>query len=136
MEICKRSYDLLCNELQFCPNDIIFDPNILTIATGMGMSSPFHHSCLVHTPQYTILTCFLAEEHNSYAMEFIEATREIKKQCPGARVLFSPRCYEDSRPQTFFFYVSKIKLLTVGKRWSFKSLLLLSWKWSLARSHA
>ncbi len=58
--ICKRSYDLLVNELDFPPEDIIFDPNILTVATGM-------------------------EEHNNYAVDFIEAVREIKQLCPGAK---------------------------------------------------
>ena len=61
VEICKRSYDILVNECLFNPNDIIFDPNILTIATGL-------------------------EEHNNYAMDFINATRRIKACCPGARV--------------------------------------------------
>ena len=51
--ICKRSYDLLVERLNFDPNDIIFDPNILTIATGM-------------------------EEHNGYAISFMEATKDIK----------------------------------------------------------
>jgi 5-methyltetrahydrofolate--homocysteine methyltransferase len=60
VRICKRSYDLLRKELDFNPNDIIFDANVLTVATGM-------------------------EEHNSYAKDFIDAVREIKKVCPGAR---------------------------------------------------
>lgn len=60
VRICKRAYDLLVKELNFDPQDIIFDPNILTVATGI-------------------------EEHNDYAVAFIEAVREIKKQCPGAR---------------------------------------------------
>jgi len=51
--ICKRSYDLLVNVVKFNPNDIIFDSNILTIATGM-------------------------EEHNEYAVNFIEAIKRIK----------------------------------------------------------
>jgi len=59
--ICKRSYDLLVERLNFDPNDIIFDPNILTIATGM-------------------------EEHNGYAISFMEATKDIKIKCPNARV--------------------------------------------------
>lgn len=59
--ICKRSYDLLRNELDFNPNDIIFDPNIFAIATGI-------------------------DEHNNYAVEFIEATRYIKTELPGALV--------------------------------------------------
>ncbi|MDV6237673.1 methionine synthase [Leptospira ellisii] len=61
VRICKRAYDLLVTKADFDPNDIIFDPNILTVATGI-------------------------EEHNNYAMDFIEAVREIKKVCPGAKV--------------------------------------------------
>jgi 5-methyltetrahydrofolate--homocysteine methyltransferase len=60
-DICKRCYDLLVGELDFNPNDIIFDPNIFAIATGI-------------------------EEHNNYAVEFIEATRYIKAELPGALV--------------------------------------------------
>ncbi|HKK18422.1 MAG TPA: methionine synthase, partial [Opitutales bacterium] len=60
VRICKRAYDLLVDRLDFDPRDIIFDPNILTVATGM-------------------------EEHNNYAVDFIEAVREIKQVCPGAR---------------------------------------------------
>lgn len=59
--ICKRAYDLLVNEIAFPPQDIIFDPNILTVATGI-------------------------EEHDNYAVNFIDACRLIKKQCPGARI--------------------------------------------------
>ena len=61
VRICKRAYDLLRDRLDFDPQDIIFDPNVLTVATGI-------------------------EEHNSYGLDFIEATREIKEVCPGARV--------------------------------------------------
>lgn len=61
VRICKRAYDLLTQKLNFPPCDIIFDPNILTVATGI-------------------------EEHNNYAVNFIEATREIKQLCPGAKV--------------------------------------------------
>ncbi|GBF51993.1 B12-dependent methionine synthase [Leptospira ryugenii] len=61
VRICKRAYDLLIAKLDFDPHDIIFDPNILTVATGI-------------------------EEHNNYAVDFIEATAEIKKICPGAKV--------------------------------------------------
>ncbi|KAF3691467.1 Methionine synthase [Channa argus] len=61
VEICTRAYNLLVNKVGFNPNDIIFDPNILTIGTGM-------------------------EEHNSYAVNFIRATKLIKETLPGARV--------------------------------------------------
>ena len=61
VRICKRAYDLLTGEVGFPPEDIIFDPNILTIATGM-------------------------EEHDNYAVNFFEATKQIKKVCPGAKV--------------------------------------------------
>lgn len=60
-EICKRSYDILVNEVQFPPQDIIFDPNILTVATGL-------------------------EEHNNYAVDFIAATKWIKDNLPHAKV--------------------------------------------------
>ncbi|KAI8992259.1 methionine synthase [Pilobolus umbonatus] len=61
VEICTRSYRLLVDKIGFNPQDIIFDPNILTIATGM-------------------------EEHNNYGVEFIEACREIKRTLPGAKI--------------------------------------------------
>ncbi|KAM9817378.1 methionine synthase [Neosynchiropus ocellatus] len=61
VEICTRAYWLLVNKVGFDPNDIIFDPNILTIGTGM-------------------------EEHNEYAVNFIRATKLIKETLPGARV--------------------------------------------------
>lgn len=60
-EICKRSYGLLVEKVGFNPNDIIFDPNIFAVATGI-------------------------EEHNNYAVDFIEATRYIKEALPGALV--------------------------------------------------
>nr|WP_294897245.1 methionine synthase [uncultured Pedobacter sp.] len=60
-EICKRSYDILVNEVGFPPQDIIFDPNILTVATGL-------------------------EEHNNYAVDFIAATKWIKENLPYAKV--------------------------------------------------
>jgi len=59
VRICKRAYDLLINKLNFEPNDIIFDANILTVATGI-------------------------EDHDPYGVNFIEAVRELKIQCPGA----------------------------------------------------
>jgi 5-methyltetrahydrofolate--homocysteine methyltransferase len=61
VRICKRSYDILVNEVKFPPEDIIFDPNVLTIGTGM-------------------------EEHATYAMDFIEATRIIKETCPYVKI--------------------------------------------------
>ena len=61
VEICKRAYDILVHQVGFDPHDIIFDPNIFAVATGI-------------------------EEHNEYAIHFIEATSEIKKLCPGAKI--------------------------------------------------
>ncbi|EGC33169.1 cobalamin-dependent methionine synthase [Dictyostelium purpureum] len=61
VRICYRSYKILTEQVGFYPQDIIFDPNILTIATGL-------------------------EEHNNYGIEFIEATREIKRIMPLTRV--------------------------------------------------
>ncbi len=60
-EICERSYRLLTEKVGFPPQDIIFDPNILTVATGL-------------------------EEHNNYAVDFIEAVRWIKRHLPLAKV--------------------------------------------------
>ena len=60
-EICKRSYDILVSKVGLPPEDIIFDPNIFAVATGI-------------------------EEHNNYAVEFIEATRRIKAELPYAHV--------------------------------------------------
>src|SRR3954451_2031014 len=59
--ICKRCYDLLTKDIGFAPEDIIFDPNVLTVGTGI-------------------------EEHNNYAVDFIDATRWIKKNLPHAKV--------------------------------------------------
>ena len=61
IEICERAYRVLVDELDFPPEDIIFDPNIFAIATGI-------------------------EEHNNYAVDFINATRWIKQNLPGAKV--------------------------------------------------
>jgi 5-methyltetrahydrofolate--homocysteine methyltransferase len=61
ISICSRAYRILTEEVQFPPGDIIFDPNILTVATGI-------------------------EEHNNYAVDFIEAARWIKGNLPHARV--------------------------------------------------
>ena len=60
-EICARAYRILVDEIGFPPEDIIFDPNIFAVATGI-------------------------EEHNNYAVDFIEATRWIKQNLPGAKV--------------------------------------------------
>ena len=60
VEICRRAYSLLTEKAGFAPEDIIFDVNVLTVATGI-------------------------EEHNNYAVEFIEAVREIKKTLPGCK---------------------------------------------------
>lgn len=60
-EICKRAYDILVNRVGFPPEDVIFDPNIFAIATGI-------------------------EEHNNYGVDFIEATRWIRKNLPGAHI--------------------------------------------------
>jgi len=61
VSICQRAYALLTERAGFDPSDIIFDPNILAIATGL-------------------------EEHNAYAINFIEATRIIKATCPGVKI--------------------------------------------------
>jgi 5-methyltetrahydrofolate--homocysteine methyltransferase len=61
IEICERAYRVLVNEVGFPPEDIIFDPNIFAIATGI-------------------------EEHDNYAVDFINATRWIKQNLPGAKV--------------------------------------------------
>ncbi len=61
VSICKRAYKILTEEIGFAPEDIIFDPNIFAIATGI-------------------------EEHNNYAKDFFEATRLIKQACPGCLI--------------------------------------------------
>jgi 5-methyltetrahydrofolate--homocysteine methyltransferase len=61
VRICRRAYKLLTEKLGFPPEDIIFDPNILTVATGI-------------------------EEHNNYAVDFIESIPRIKTECPGVHV--------------------------------------------------
>jgi len=61
VDICRRAYRLLTEQVGFPPEDIIFDPNVFAVATGI-------------------------EEHNRYAMEFIEAVRRIKQELPGAKV--------------------------------------------------
>jgi 5-methyltetrahydrofolate--homocysteine methyltransferase len=61
VEICSRAYQLLTEQVDFPPEDIIFDPNVFAIATGI-------------------------EEHNNYAVDFIEATRELKRRFPLSHV--------------------------------------------------
>ncbi|MBL7825531.1 MAG: B12-binding domain-containing protein, partial [Saprospiraceae bacterium] len=61
VEICQRAFRVLTQEVGFLPTDIIFDPNIFAVATGI-------------------------EEHNEYAIAFIEATKIIKATCPGAKI--------------------------------------------------
>jgi 5-methyltetrahydrofolate--homocysteine methyltransferase len=61
VRICRRAYELLTEKVGFPPEDIIFDPNILTVATGI-------------------------EEHNNYAINFIESIAKIKEACPGAHI--------------------------------------------------
>ena len=61
IEICERAYRILVDEVGFAPEDIIFDPNIFAVATGI-------------------------EEHNNYGVDFIEAVRWIKQNLPGAKV--------------------------------------------------
>lgn len=61
IDICQRAYKILTEEVDFPPEDIIFDPNVLAIATGI-------------------------EEHDRYALHFINATSEIKRTCPGVRI--------------------------------------------------
>ncbi len=61
VEICERAYHLLVEQASFPPEDIVFDPNILAVATGI-------------------------EEHDDYAKAFLEATALIKRRCPGAKV--------------------------------------------------
>jgi 5-methyltetrahydrofolate--homocysteine methyltransferase len=61
VEICSRAYKILTEQVGFPPEDIIFDPNIFAVATGI-------------------------EEHNEYAIYYIEACRQIKQRCPGAKI--------------------------------------------------
>ena len=61
VRVCRRAYDLLTQRIGFPPEDIIFDPNVLTVATGI-------------------------KEHDNYAVNFIEATRRIKRELPGVKI--------------------------------------------------
>ncbi len=97
-QICQRAYKLLVNEVDFPPEDIIFDPNIFAIATGI-------------------------EEHNNYAVDFIDATRWIRENLPHAKVSggvsnvsFSFRGNDPAREaiQTVFLYHAIRAGLTMG----------------------
>ncbi len=103
-EICKRSYDVLVNEVGFPAEDIIFDPNVFAVATGI-------------------------EEHNNYAVDFIEATGWIKQNLPHAmisggvsNVSFSFRGNEPVREaiHSVFLYHAIQQGMTMGivERWS------------------
>jgi len=61
IEICQRAYKILTEEVRFPPEDIIFDPNVFAVATGI-------------------------EEHNNYAVDFIEAAKVIRETCPGCHI--------------------------------------------------
>src|SRR4029453_11911784 len=61
VEICERAYRILVDQVGFPPEDIIFDPNIFAVATGI-------------------------DEHNNYGVDFIDATRAIKAKCPGVKI--------------------------------------------------
>lgn len=98
IEICERAYRLLVDQLDFDPQDIIFDPNIFAIATGI-------------------------EEHNNYAVDFINATRWIRDHLPGAKisggvsnVSFSFRGNDPAREaiHTVFLYHAIQAGLTMG----------------------
>jgi Pterin binding enzyme len=61
VRMCERAYKILVEQVGFDCQDIVFDPNILTVGTGLA-------------------------EHNNYAVDFINATREIKRRCPGCKI--------------------------------------------------
>merc|ERR1719498_1734208 len=61
VSMCQRAYKVLVEKADFNPEDIIFDPNVLTVGTGLA-------------------------EHNNFALDFINATREIKRTCPGCKI--------------------------------------------------
>jgi 5-methyltetrahydrofolate--homocysteine methyltransferase len=61
VSMCQRAYRILVEEVGFNPQDIVFDPNILTVGTGLA-------------------------EHNNYGVDFFRATREIKRVCPGCKI--------------------------------------------------
>jgi 5-methyltetrahydrofolate--homocysteine methyltransferase len=61
VRMCQRAYRILVEDVGFFPQDVVFDPNILTVGTGLA-------------------------EHNNYAVDFFEAVREIKRVCPGSKI--------------------------------------------------
>ena len=75
--ICGRAYDLLVNEVGFAPADIVFDPNVLAVATGI-------------------------DEHNDYARAFIDSLPRIKERCPGARTSGDDNHVGEVRHGAFF----------------------------------
>ena len=75
VEICARAYQLLTEEVGFAPSDIIFDANILTVGTGM-------------------------EEHNNYAVEFIEAVRQLKQLFPLPKLPAASATYRSASAAT------------------------------------
>jgi 5-methyltetrahydrofolate--homocysteine methyltransferase len=93
VEICKRAYGILTQQVGIDPHDIIFDPNVFAVATGI-------------------------EEHNEYGLSFIQACAEIKKTCPGASylevyqtfllALEAIMCFE--KPCTQFFFTTLLKM--------------------------
>ena len=98
VEICKRAYKLLTEEVGFTPEDIIFDLNILTIATGMP-------------------------EHDPYALNFIEAAEIVRKECPHCHVSgglsnlsFSFRGLNDLREEmhSVFLYYAISRGMDIG----------------------
>ena len=74
IQVCKRAYDLLTQKVRFPPQDIIFDPNVLTVGTGM-------------------------EEHANYAVDFIRATKWIKENLPLAKVSGGEAYFPESPAQ-------------------------------------
>ena len=97
VEICIRSYKLLVDKVGFNPNDIIFDPNILTIATGI-------------------------EEHNTYGIDFIEACKRIKVKSVRLNLIKRP-LYSHF---TTFDCIERVSRMS-SQRWRVQHILFLSW---------
>ena len=119
IEICTRAYRILTEDVVFPPQDIIFDPNILTVATGI-------------------------EEHNDYAVNFIEAVRQIKATCrivkPAAASATFPSRFAGTtscaRPCTRRFCITRLKpgwtwrLSTPGSWVCMRRPPRICWNWS------